>query len=121
MSVTRVAFLMYPVTEIERACSFYRDVLGLKQTGPIGQAGEAGVWTEFDVDGTTFGIGSFEQAGKPGSAESLALEVDDLAAFRTMLAQRGVDSSEPYETPICWISGINDPDGNRIYLHQSKS
>ncbi|MGB6986934.1 MAG: VOC family protein [Candidatus Aquilonibacter sp.] len=121
MGITRVAFLMYPVTEIERACAFYRDILGLKPTAPIGQAGEAGVWIEFEVDGATFGIGSFEQAGKPGRAESLALEVDDFAAFRTALAERGVDSSEPYETPICWISAINDPDGNRIYLHQSKS
>jgi predicted enzyme related to lactoylglutathione lyase len=120
MAITRVAFLMYPVTDIARAAAFYRDSLGLKQTAPVGQAGEAGMWIEFDVHGTTFGIGNFEQAGKPGTAESLALEVDDIAAFRQELAERGLNSSDPYETPICWISAINDPDGNRIYLHQSK-
>jgi predicted enzyme related to lactoylglutathione lyase len=121
MAVKRLAFIMYPVTDMQRAAAFYRDVLGLLQTDPVGEAGKANRWIEFDVDGSTFGIGDFEQAGKPGAAESLALEVDDLSALRERLSENGVESSEPYETPICWITAINDPDGNRIYLHQSKN
>jgi predicted enzyme related to lactoylglutathione lyase len=111
---------MYPVKDMQRAATFYRDVLGLPQTDPVGEAGTTNHWIEFDVDGTTFGIGDFEQAGTPSTAESLALEIDDLSAMRTHLAECGVESSEPYETPICWISALNDPDGNRVCLHQAK-
>jgi predicted enzyme related to lactoylglutathione lyase len=114
MADPHVAFIMYPVTDMERATKFYTEVLGLKQDG-IAQP----FWVEFDVAGTTFGIGNFEQVGKPGTAQSLALEVD-LTAFRAMLKDKGVESNEPFETPVCFISGVLDPDGNSIVLHESK-
>jgi predicted enzyme related to lactoylglutathione lyase len=78
-------------------------------------------WVEFDVAGSTFGLGNFEQIGKPGTAQSLALEVPDLPALRASLADRGVPSTEPFETPVCWISVVRDPDGNQVCLHQAKS
>lgn len=112
---THVAFIMYPVTDMERAVAFYTDTLGLTPSG-VAQP----FWTEFDVDGTTFGIGNFEQVGTPGSAQSFALEVDDLDAFRAALEAKGVESDEPFETPVCWISGVHDPDGNSVVLHKSK-
>ncbi|MBO9540463.1 VOC family protein [bacterium] len=115
MPVTQIAFVMYPVTDMARAVAFYRDVLGLK---PEGLASET--WVEFEVGKGTFGVGNFEQVGKPGTAQSLSLEVDDMEAFRAMLAERGVKASEAFETPICWISMVSDPDGNQIWLHQAK-
>jgi predicted enzyme related to lactoylglutathione lyase len=110
-----VAFIMYPVTDMARASAFYTDVLGLKKDGL-----DSEWWAEFDVDGTTFGIGNFPQCGTAGTATSFALEVDDMAAFRSDLKAQGVESNEPFETPICWISGVLDPDGNTVILHQSK-
>ena len=115
MKVTGVAFTMYPVTDVPRAVTFYTEVLGLTKTGL-----ELEYWVEFDVAGATFGIGNFEQVGVAGSAQSLALEIGDMAEFRTMLSSHGIDSSEPFETPVCWISETRDPDGNRIWLHASK-
>ncbi len=115
MAVKAYAFTMYPVTDMGRATEFYRDVLGLRPTEAASP-----VWLEFDISGTTFGIGNFEQVGTPGTAQSLALEVDDLRAFRAMLAQREVEASQPHELPNCWISVVRDPDGNMIWLHQSK-
>ena len=115
MSIARIAFTMYPVTDMARAVAFYTDVLGLKKTDFA-----TAFWVEFDVAGSTFGIGNFEQVGKAGTAQSLALEVDDMSAFRTMLAERGHASSEPFETKVCWISMLRDPDGNQVVLHQSK-
>jgi predicted enzyme related to lactoylglutathione lyase len=115
MTASGIAFIMYPVTDVPRAVGFYRDVLGLTQTGL-----EMAYWVEFEVAGTTFGVGNFEQVGKPGSAQSLALEVADMPAFRSALSEHGVESSEPHETPICWISVVRDPDGNQVWLHQSK-
>jgi len=115
MPVTGIAFTMYPVTDMPRAVAFYSDVLGLKKAGL-----ELEYWVEFDLAGSTFGLGSFEQVGKPGTAQSVSLEVDDMAAFRKKLADHGVESTDPFETPVCWISTLHDPDGNTVYLHQSK-
>jgi predicted enzyme related to lactoylglutathione lyase len=115
MAIKNMAFTMYPVSDMPRAVAFYRDVLGLKETNV-----KTGYWAEFDVDGQTFGIGNFEQVGKPGTAQSLALEIDDLAGFRTQLASRGGESTEPHDLQYCQISVVRDPDGNSIWLHEAK-
>ena len=115
-AIKGVAFTMYPVTDVPRAVAFYTDVLGLKK-GDI----EAPFWVEFDLGGSTFGVGNFEQVGTPGSAQSLAIEVSDMATFRAGLDTHGVSSTEPYETAICFISAVKDPDGNTIWLHHAKS
>ncbi len=116
MAVREIAFVMYPVRDMEASLAFYRDSLGLT---PSGLASDA--WTEFDISGTAFGIGTFPQLGTPGHAGALALEIDDLAAMRARLLATGIEATEPYETPICWISQLRDPDGNTITLHQRKS
>jgi predicted enzyme related to lactoylglutathione lyase len=116
MPVSHIAFTMYPVTDMPRAVAFYRDGLGLQQAGH-----DAPYWVEFDVAGSTFGIGNFEQVGTAGTAQSLALEVADLPALRTSLAAAGIEASEPLELGGCWISVVKDPDGNQIWLHQLKA
>src|ERR1700680_1988599 len=115
MAVKGIAFTMYPVTDVARAVAFYHDGLGLMKAGLDGAA-----WVEFEVAGGTFGVGSFEQGGKPGSAQSLALEVGDLVAFCAALAQRGIEATAPYELANCRISVVRDPDGNQVWLHESK-
>jgi predicted enzyme related to lactoylglutathione lyase len=110
-----IAFIAYPVSDLARAVAFYTDVVKLPKSGLENEN-----WVEFDVAGMTFGLGNFPQIGKPGSAGSLALEIDDLPAFRARLKQHGVDSTEPFETPICFISMAKDPDGNTIILHAAK-
>jgi predicted enzyme related to lactoylglutathione lyase len=115
-SVKHIAFTAYPVTDLPRAIEFYEGALGLKKEGL-----ESPVWTEFAIGDATFGVGTFEQIGKPGTAMSLGIEVDDMAAMRASLTARGIESSEPFETPMCFISGVQDPDGNTVFLHQSKN
>ena len=115
MAVTGIAFTMYPVTDVPRAVAFYEGALGLKKTEV-----DMPYWVEFEAGGATFGVGTFEQVGSAGTAQSLALEISDLPALRAQLAARGIESSEPHETPVRWISGVKDPDGNQIWLHQSK-
>lgn len=115
MATTAIAFTMYPVSDVPRAVAFYRDALGLT---PAGLSLE--YWVEFDVGGGTFGVGNFEQVGTPGSAQSLALEVADLDALRASLAERGFAPSEPHDLPACRIAVVRDPDGNQVWLHQTK-
>jgi len=115
-ATSSIAFIAYPVTDMARSVAFYADVVKLPKAGL-----ESENWVEFDVAGITFGIGNFPQIGQPGTAGSLALEIDDLPAFRARLKEHGVDSTEPFETPICFISMAKDPDGNSLILHQAKA
>ena len=115
MPVTGIAFTMYPVSDVPRAVAFYRDRLGLKQTEV-----DMPYWVEFDIGGGCFGVGNFEQVGAPGSAQSLALEVGDLEVLRADLIAHQVDVTEAFETPVCFISVVKDPDGNQVWLHQAK-
>ena len=115
MKPERVAFVMYPVTDMPRSVAFYRDILGFQLSGLAND-----FWMEFDVTGVTFGLGNFPQVGTPGTAQSLAIEVGDMEAARSELAGRGVETTEPFETPICYISILQDPDGNKVALHQAK-
>src|SRR5581483_7659012 len=104
MKAERVAFVMYPVTDMARATDFYTGVLGFERSGLSND-----FWAEFEAGGVTFGIGNFEQAGKPGTAQSLAIEVSDMSVARAELAGRGVETTEPFETQICYISIVRDP------------
>ena len=115
MAIKGAAFTAYPVTDVPRAVAFYSDVIRLTKAGI-----EADFWVEFDVAGHTFGVGNFPQLGTPGTAQSFAVEVTDMAAMRDGLTKNGVESTEPFETPVCFISIVRDPDGNQLILHQSK-
>ena len=115
MAISGVAFIMYPVTDMPRAIAFYRDALGLTP-GDL----QAEFWFEFEVGSTTFGIGNFEQVGKAGTAQSLAIEVDDIVEFRKSLKARGVEVAEPHALANCSIALVTDPDGNQLWLHQAK-
>ncbi|GAC1537144.1 MAG: hypothetical protein NVS2B17_09460 [Candidatus Velthaea sp.] len=80
---TAIAFTMYPVTDMPRALEFYRDKLGLTAAGIVSD-----VWTEFSLGSGTFGIGNFAQVGSAGTAQSLAIEVPDINAYRAVLSER---------------------------------
>lgn len=117
MSVTGIAFMMYPVRDVARAAAFYRDKLGLQQEGM-----NEPWWVEFAVGGTTFGIGNVPDNGTPGEAQGLVLEVDDMDAYRAALSSRGAESTEPRATPYnCVISMLRDPDGNAVWLHEKRA
>lgn len=106
---------MYPVTDMPRALAFYRDGLGLREGDMHGD-----YWVEFDIAGATFGIGNFEQVGKAGTANSLAIEISGLDDYRKTLAERGIEATEPHELQNCRIALVRDPDGNQIWLHERK-
>jgi predicted enzyme related to lactoylglutathione lyase len=116
MAIKGVAFTAYPVTDVARAVAFYSEGIGLTKSGI-----DADFWVEFDVDGVTFGVGNFPQIGTPGTAQSFAIEVSDMAEMRADLSKKGIESTEPFETLVCFISVVKDPDGNQLFLHQGKS
>ncbi|HVK74697.1 MAG TPA: VOC family protein [Kofleriaceae bacterium] len=115
----KVAFTMYPVTDVKRARAFYEGTLGLT----VGSHASNGVWTEYDLPGggclALFLTQDIEPSAQAGG--SIAFEVDDLDALTARLKQAGVEfKAELIHSPVCRMSVILDPEGNSIILHELK-
>ncbi len=117
--ITELAFTGTPVTDMKRARAFYEGALGLKPT--MDSAG--GLWVEYDVGASTFGIGSYGDAWKPApEGTCVAFEVDNLEAEVSRLKSKGVPiHADITDTPVCRFAIVCDPDANKIMLHQRKA
>lgn len=112
--VKAMAFVAYSVKDVQRAVAFYRDIVGLTPGELFGDH-----WAEFEVGGTTFGVGNGEPLGiAPGSSFSVTFEVDDLAKTHDELTARGVNVTDINDMRTCRFCFATDPDGNRFGLHQ---
>lgn len=118
----RVAFTMYPVTDVPRARDFYENKLGLK-IGSHGNQGDSW-WIEYDLPGGgCFALTNFTE-GKPSAAAggTIAFEVEDLAALILDLKAKGVEfKTEIIHSPVCRMAVCLDSEGNSILLHQLNS
>ena len=116
MNVEHVDFVSVPVADLERSTAWYRDTLGLPQTGEGG-------FPEFKlgdnvflylIDPTSLG-GEFTT----GHGSPIALRVADVAETRGELEGRGIEFlGEIYDTGVCRMAPFADPDGNRFMLHR---
>jgi catechol 2,3-dioxygenase-like lactoylglutathione lyase family enzyme len=116
MRVERTDFVSVPVTDLERSTAWYRDTLGLEQTGE-------GAWPEFRLGENAFlylmdptNIG--QEFRGPHTAP-LALRVADVAEARSELEGRGIEfAGETFDTGVCHMAPFSDPDGNALMLHR---
>src|SRR3954451_12621573 len=115
--VTGVDFVSIPTQDLERAAAFYGDTLGLHRTVFMPDRNFA----EFDTGTVTFsvvnpekmGIGEFKH-----NHNHYALQVDDVAAARSTLQERGVQfMGDIFDTGVCHMAFFQDPDGNALMLH----
>jgi predicted enzyme related to lactoylglutathione lyase len=114
--IKKIAFTMYPVTDMVRARKFYEEDLGLVKTADYG-----GTWVEYDPGGC-FAITTMAPI-KPSSDSggSVAFEVDDVVALTAKLKAKGVTIKvEMMDTPVCKMSVVLDTEGNAVTLHQLK-
>ncbi len=120
MKITEIAFTGYPVTDLPRARRFYEEILGLKLTALFGDSNAA--WVEYDIGPGTLAISNLVPRWQPSpGGGSVALEVDDFEAAVGRLKERGVAFvNGPFETPLCHMAVVSDPDGNSITLHKHK-
>lgn len=124
MQFNEIAFTGYSVADMKRARAFYEGVLGLTKSRGFGQPGGEEQWVEYDIGSGCLAL--MAGGGKewpPGSAGvSAALEVNDFKAAVAQLRAKGVKFVfEPYESPVCWMAAVNDPDDNRVVIHQRKA
>jgi catechol 2,3-dioxygenase-like lactoylglutathione lyase family enzyme len=114
--VEHVDFWAVPVTDMERSTSFYRDTLGLPQTGDGG-------FPEFKLGDNGFlYLLSLEAVGGafrgPHDA-GFALRVPDVHQARKELEAKGVEfRGDVLDTGVCHMAFFGDPDGNQLVLHR---
>lgn len=115
---TSLAFVTYPVSDMERAKDFYERVVGLGEPKMLHDA-----WAEFDLGNCTFALSDGGEAigVKAGSAFSAAFEVEDVQAALERLRSHGVAIVTDYDGPTCRAAFARDPDGNGFAIHQLKT
>lgn len=115
----KVAFTMYPVSDVSRARRFYEETLGLAP-GLAGGQGDSW-WVEYDLPGggclaITNTTGATPSAAAGGT---IALEVEDLDRLMADLRARGVEfKSDVIAGPRCRMAVCLDSEGNSLVLHQ---
>ena len=118
MSITHIQLFSVPVTNHDRARTFYVDRLGfdLISDRPMGPDGR---WVQVAPKGaqTSITLVTDIETMPPGSVKGIVLETDDLVADVAALRDRGVEiGGDVEEAPWGrWVT-FNDPDGNGIIL-----
>ena len=105
--------IFYYVSDMDRAISFYSDVLGLTLSSKDAV-------TRFDIDGVLFELVPSRDKGKlrgDGNAR-LCLKVDDINQAVEYLKVNGTDAGEIQKVKNGKLASFEDPDGNEICLWQ---
>jgi predicted enzyme related to lactoylglutathione lyase len=119
MKVSEIAFVAYPVIDLERSRGFYEGVLGLQPSREF--SGESYTWIEYDLGANTFAVAMMPPGQWNPSADgpSVGLEVEEFDSAIAELKARSVPFDvEAMETPVCRMAVIADPDGNKITIHK---
>jgi predicted enzyme related to lactoylglutathione lyase len=119
MKISEIAFVAYPVIDIERSRGFYEGVLGLQPSREF--TGESYAWIEYDLGANTFAVAMMPPGQWNPSADgpSVGLEVEEFDAAIAELKARSIPFDvEAMETPVCRMAVIADPDGNKITIHK---
>ena len=119
MKVERIAFACIPVTDIKSARGFYEGVLNLR----VAEEMMGGEWVEYEAGGDTIAITTANEQFRPsGQGISIALEVAHFDPAVTKLKDAAVPFAlEPFDSPVCHVAVVQDPDGNKIMIHKLKA
>jgi predicted enzyme related to lactoylglutathione lyase len=114
--VTGVDFVGIPTHDLEAAVKFYGETVGLPMSIHMPERNFA----EFETGNLTLNLMNAEKMGLPHVTftNPLALHVDDVAAARAALEQKGVTfAGDIVDTSVCHMAFFSDPDGNALMLH----
>ena len=114
--ITSIAFTgPHPVSNMDRARTFYEHVLGLHMSYHYQD-----IWVEYDLGDETFAITTTKMGNTPGTKGAIvAFEVSDLDAFVQKMKERAVSFvADVFDTPVCRMAVIEDPDNNHITIHR---
>lgn len=116
--IKHIAFTVYPSNDVAGTRAWYEEMLGLKFAGPYVEDGVE-KYNEAHLGDGAFALMASEWVGRePGTAASIAFEVDDLAVAVQSLRERGVVIDDVFEGPVCTSASFADPEGNKVTIHQ---
>ena len=105
--------IFYYVADLDRAVTFYRDLLGFKLLS-------RDVVARFDIRGVLLEVVPTQDVSRldgHGNAR-LCLRVDDIHAAVAELRRRGIPVGEEERKENGFLAELHDPDGNEICLWQ---
>jgi predicted enzyme related to lactoylglutathione lyase len=121
MEAPRVWYVNVFVSDLPRAVSFYRNMLGL----PLAFQDERFGYASFETEGLRLGLACVDPQAtdatvRPGRHTGIGLGVPDLVAAHRRLEAAGIRFTMP-PTKQPWggfMAMFDDPDGNVFYLDQ---
>jgi predicted enzyme related to lactoylglutathione lyase len=114
--VTGVDFVAVPTDDLDAAVDFYGTKLGLVRSVYRPENNFA----EFETGTVTLSVIVSEKfgLGYHPNQNAIALHVEDVAAARAELSERGIEFvGETLDTGVCHMAFFSDPDGNALMLH----
>lgn len=115
----KLELIAVPVSDVDRAITFYRDQVGFVLDHDH-KVHDGLRFVQFTPPGSacsiTFGTGITDTP--PGSVAGLQIVVSDVEAAREQLISRGVDVTPVDDQPWGRFVQFADPDGNRWALQQ---
>jgi predicted enzyme related to lactoylglutathione lyase len=112
-----VDFVGVPTHDVPAAAVFYGETLGLPRSVYIPERH----YSEFETGNLTLSVYDPEKMGMTHERNPnvIALHVDDVAASRKLLEDRGVKfHGDILDTGVCHMAIFSDPDGNALMLHR---
>ena len=108
------------VSDMERAVTFYKDVMGLQEIGIPATFPPAGARVRwFQIGDQHIHLMPATKAD-PVSPRHIALDIEDAQAGREYFRAKGIEPREDIPIPGADRFIISDPDGNNIELIQWK-
>jgi predicted enzyme related to lactoylglutathione lyase len=115
----KLELVFVPVSDVDRAKAFYAGQVGFHADHDQ-QVNENLRFVQLTPPGSacSIAIGTGLTDMRPGSLRGLQIVVDDAAAARQQLIERGVEASEVDVQPWGSFVHFSDPDGNTWSLQQ---
>ncbi len=112
-----VKMVKIPVSDIEKAVPFYRDVLGLQEDFVVAEYG----WAQFSAGNLPVALyvpGMGGGDGEAGKADCLHFSTSDEAGMRDQLTKAGVDPETHLHrgNDDTAFFELQDPDGNQFKI-----
>ncbi len=119
--VNKIANVIIPVVDQDRAVQFYTESLGLEKRVDV-PMGDAGRWIEVAPSGADTPIaicppGPNTTAG--GKDTGISLQTEDIDAYHAALKERGVDVDAEvsrFGDPVPPIFWLRDPEDNTLMV-----
>ena len=116
--VKEIAFTVYPAKDVAGLRRWYESALGLNFGTPFAEDGVE-KYNESKCGSGFFSVMTDEWIGRPaGSASGVVFEVDNIDDAIASLRAKGITVEDAYDTPVCRITSLEDPEGNKVSLHQ---